>query len=179
MIYIKTELGKTEFQDKSLGFSLRQRSAFILFNGNRTVADIIQMTSALSVTTSDIDHMVAAGVLAPSVVSSGKPTVSALPISPPVSSVSSVSSVKPTVVASTLSPPVSAEKAKLDEQVQYAKAYPIAVKLTSALGFRGFMLNLSVESASDLKALRDLAPKIKKAAGVEKFKELEDALYLL
>ena len=174
MIYIKTELGKKEFQDKSLGFSLRQRSAFILFNGNRTVEDIIQMTSALSVTTSDIDHMVAVGVLAPSVVvSSGKPTVSALPISPP------VSSAKPMVVASSLNPPVSAEKAKLDEQVQYAKAYPIAVKLTSALGFRGFMLNLSVESASNLKELRDLAPKIKQASGVEKFKELEDALYLL
>lgn len=173
MIYIKTELGKKEFQDKSLGFSLRQRSAFILFNGDRTVEDIIQMTSALSVTTSDIDHMVAAGVLAPSVVLSVKPTVSALPLSPP------VSSGKPMVVASILNPPVSAEKAKLDEQAQYAKAYPIAVKLTSALGFRGFMLNLSVESASDLKALRDLAPKIKKAAGVENFKELEDALYLL
>ena len=65
----------------------------------------------------------------------------------------------------------------LDDQVHYARAYPIAVRLTSNLGLRGFRLNLSVESAGDLEKLKDLAPKIKEAVGVEKFRELEDALY--
>ena len=65
----------------------------------------------------------------------------------------------------------------LSDQAQYAKAYPISVKLTSNLGLRGFRLNLAVESAGDLEKLKDLAPKIKEAVGVEKFKELENALY--
>ena len=64
-----------------------------------------------------------------------------------------------------------------NDQDHYAKAYPVAVRLTSNLGLRGFRLNLSVESARDLEALKDLAPKIKEAVGVEKFKELENALY--
>ena len=62
-------------------------------------------------------------------------------------------------------------------QAQYAKAYPIAVRLTSNLGLRGFRLNLAVESSRDLEALKDLGSKIKEAVGVEKFRELEDALY--
>jgi hypothetical protein len=65
----------------------------------------------------------------------------------------------------------------LDDQAHYARAYPVAVRLASNLGLRGFRLNLSVESAADLEGLKDLAPKIKVAVGVDKFKELEDALY--
>ena len=158
MIYIKTPLGKTEFQEKSLTFTPPQRSAFILFDGTRTVKSVIEMTAAFGVTTVDIDRMVAAGVLALSeVVVSAKTTASA-----------------PTLSALA---PVSAEKAKLDEQVQYAKAYLIAVRLTSNLGIRGFRLNLSVESAGNLSELKEVAPKIKAAIGADKFKELEDALY--
>ena len=65
----------------------------------------------------------------------------------------------------------------LDDQAHYSRAYPIAVRLTSNLGLRGFRLNLAVESAADLEALKDLAPKIKEAVGMDKFSELEDALY--
>jgi hypothetical protein len=46
-----------------------------------------------------------------------------------------------------------------------------------SLGLRGFRLKLAVESAAALEALKDLAPKIKEAVGVAKFRELEDALY--
>lgn len=63
-----------------------------------------------------------------------------------------------------------------NEQAQSSKGYPIAVRLTSNLGLRGFRLNLLVESAANLEALKDLAPKIKEVIGVEKFSELEDAL---
>jgi len=62
-------------------------------------------------------------------------------------------------------------------QAHYSKAYPIATRLTARLGLRGFRLNLAVEAAGDLEKLRHLAPKIKDAVGLEKFQELENALY--
>ena len=62
-------------------------------------------------------------------------------------------------------------------QARYSKAYPIAIRLTAALGLRGFRLNLAVEGAGNLDKLKELAPKIKEAVGPEKFLELENALY--
>lgn len=64
----------------------------------------------------------------------------------------------------------------LSAQAHYAMAYPIAIRLTAALGLRGFRLNLAVEAASDLDKLKELAVKIKDAVGPEKYKDLDDAL---
>ena len=166
MIYVKTELGKTALHDKSLGLSPRQRSAFILFDGKRSVDEILKLTTALGVTVDDVSRLQALGLLAETNASSvGNPTGL---VAPPVSA----------SVASPPNLPSPAEQGPtLSDQGQYAKAYPIAVRLTSNLGLRGFRLNLSVESAGNLEKLKDLAPKIKEAVGLEKFKELEDALY--
>jgi hypothetical protein len=149
MIYIKTELGKTALQDRSLGLSPRQRSAFIMCDGTRTLDDVFKLTSALGVTADDIDRLVTLGLLAP---------------------VAGVARISP-------APPVSGQGPTAKDQAHYAKAYLIAVRLTGSLGLRGFRLNLAVESAGDLEELKDLAPKIKEAVGLEKFRELEDALY--
>jgi hypothetical protein len=169
MIYVKTELGKTALQDKSLGLTPRQRSSFIMFDGKRTVAEVLKLTIALGVTADHLSRLVALGLLVPLDAdaemgsSVGGTETSALAMGDAKGDTSLVSSAPQ-------SPAISA-------QAQYAKAYPVAVRLTSSLGLRGFRLNLSVESAADLEALKDLAPKIKEAVGVEKFRELEDALY--
>jgi hypothetical protein len=158
MIYIKTELGKTALQDRSLGLSPRQRSAFIMCDGTRTLDDVFKLTSALGVTAEDIDRLVTLGLLAPAAgVARSSPA--------------------PAVAAPSSAPPVSGQGPTSKDQAHYAKAYLIAVRLTGSLGLRGFRLNLAVESAGDLEELKDLAPKIKEAVGLEKFRELEDALY--
>ena len=64
----------------------------------------------------------------------------------------------------------------LSAQAHFLMAYPIATRLTAALGLRGFRLNLAVEAAGDLDKLKELAPRIKEAVGAEKYQDLDDAL---
>ena len=159
MIYTKTELGRTVLQDRSLGLSPRQRSAFILFDGTRDLEQVLKLTKALGVTADDISRLVELALLVPKDAADDRKRADAaqVPLAAPAAS--------------------AGEFPALDDQAHYARAYPIAVRLTSNLGLRGFRLNLAVESAADLKALKDLAPKIKEAVGMDKFSELEDALY--
>lgn len=153
MIYIKTELGQTALQNRSIPLTPRQRSAFIMFDGKRSVDDVLKATAGLQVTADDLVHLVSLGLLAPLVpsglVKTDPPITDHMPDGSPT----------------------------LSAQEHYSRAYPIAIKLTSALGLRGFRLNLAVEGAADLEQLQALAPKIKEAVGPEKFKELQDALY--
>ena len=153
MIYAKTELGQTAVQNRTIALTPRQRSAFIMFDGKRSMEDVVKATSGFGVTTEDIHHLISLGLLAPAAVQA--------PAAP--------------------SPEVSAQNADgsptLNAQEHYSKAYPIATRLTAALGLRGFRLNLAVEAAGDIDKLKELAPKIKEAVGPEKFKELENALY--
>ena len=64
MKYSKTDAGQKAFKERSPIFSSRQRSAFILFDGNKTLDEVLSATSALGVTKEDIDHLVAQGFLA-------------------------------------------------------------------------------------------------------------------
>ena len=173
MIYIKTELGKTALHDKSLGLTPRQRSSFIMFDGKRTLEEIFKLTSAIGVTGDDVNRLVTLGLLAPSQVAAPGTSSSAVSALAPAAPAQAVTNSAP----ATSMAPTSGQGPSASDQSHYAKAYLIAVRLTGALGLRGFRLNLAVESAGDLEKLKDLAPKIKEAVGVEKFRELEDALY--
>lgn len=64
----------------------------------------------------------------------------------------------------------------MSDQERYQIAKPLTIQLTATLGLRGFMLNLSVESASGCEALLDLLPQIQKAVGANAARELERAL---
>jgi hypothetical protein len=168
MRYKKTELGQTALHNRALALSPRQRSAFIMFDGKRTVSDVLKATAGLGVTTEDIQHLVSMALLA-------EVTQPIEPFSAPVANGTVASPKLPSSeapVVTATDKPVSAP-----DQANYSRAYPIATRLTAGLGLRGFRLNLAVEAAGDLTKLRELAPKIKDAVGPEKFKELENALY--
>lgn len=152
MIYIKTELGLSAFQSRSTALTPRQRSAFIMFDGKRSTQDVLKATAGLNLMAEDIDQMVSAGLLAPAAGSSvaAPPAKAAEPAAAP-----------PTLSA----------------QEHYSRAYPIASRLTAALGLRGFRLTLAVEGAGNLAELRQLGPKIEEAVGPEKFEELRSVLY--
>ena len=164
MIYLKTALGQAALQDRSVGLTPRQRSAFILFDGKRGSSEILKMTAALGITQSDLDHLLSLGLLA-------SPS--------PVAQVTALES-EPLPPAATPVAPLSSQKADgtptLSAQAHYSMAYPIATRLTASLGLRGFRLNLAVEAAGDLAKLKELAPRIKEAVGDEKYKELDEAL---
>ena len=62
------------------------------------------------------------------------------------------------------------------DQQRYLEGKALATQITAQLGLRGFRLNLSIESAANLKELIELLPKIQAAAGADHCKELEAAL---
>lgn len=161
MIYVKTELGQAALQNRA-SMLPRQRSAFILFDGKRSDEDVLKATAGLGVTLDDVIQLIHLGLLAPAHAPQAFGAALA-PVSRPAPLAEGPNSVdgKPTASA----------------QAHYSRAYPIATRLTAALGLRGFRLNLAVEAAGDLDKLRELAPRIKEAVGAEKFRDLEDALY--
>lgn len=156
MKLIKTETGQQAFKARSPLFSARQRTAFIMFDGQKSVEQVLAAATGLGLTPEDVEHMVAHEFLAPA---------------PGEAFLAQAHAVQ-----------VAAEQSVADSfkahsaQDRYKEAKPIATKLTAALGLRGFRLNLAVESAGGYEELLALLPKIKDAAGAKACVELERAL---
>jgi hypothetical protein len=147
MILVKTEVGQVAFKERSPLFSARQRSAFIMFDGARSIDQVLAATAGMGVTLEDIDHMMSLGFLL------SKNPVLAEPAQAPASDF-----------------PASSPQAR------YQAGKLLATQLTARLGLRGFMLNLAVESAAGYDELLALLPKIQDAVGVKACRELERAL---
>ena len=162
MIYAKTELGQAALQSRSAALTPRQRSALIMFDGKRSTHLVLKATAGLGITEDDVKHLVQLKLL------------TLIEAAAPVSATSAP--VAPVVQTAASAQPVSGPPS-LDAQAHYSRAYPIATRLTAALGLRGFRLNLAVEAAGNLAKLQELAPRIKEAVGPEKFRELQSALY--
>lgn len=154
MSYGKTQAGQLAFKERSPLLSARQRAAFILFDGVKSLNQVLAATAGLGITQADIDHMIGQGFL-----SDASPIETAVLTSP---------ESKPEVSAE----PVSDRS----PQERFSEAWPLATQLTATLGLRGFRLNLAVEAASGFDDLLALFPKIQAAAGVEKSLALEQAL---
>jgi len=156
MILLKTEAGQQALKDRSVPLSPRQRSAFILFDGKRSVDDVL--AAGMGIAREDIDQMIALGVLAPV---GGKAAEA-------VADNAAAEAAKPVAAA-----PESSGRSK---QQRYKDAYPIATQLTGGLGLMGFRLNLQVEGTTSYDDLAALAPKIRAAVGPEKAAALDKAL---
>ena len=153
MRYVKTEAGQKALKDRSL-LTPRQRSAFILFDGRRSVPQVLEATAGLGVTPEELVQLVELGLLTPS-----------------------QQSIEKAAAATAHAAAVVARQEDSDaSNERYKKAYPIAAQLTGALGLRGFRLNLAVEAAADVEALLALLPKIRETVGAGKCSELEQAL---
>lgn len=64
MKYSKTEVGQQAFKERSPQLSAKQRSAFILFDGAKTVEQVLAATAGIGVTPADVEHMVQQGFIA-------------------------------------------------------------------------------------------------------------------
>lgn len=156
MILVKTEAGQRVLKDRSIALTPRQRTAFILFDGKRSVGEVLE--SGMGVSREEIDRMVGLGLLAR--VGEGAAAVVAVPEALPVAA----------------APAADVPEAARSDQQRYKDAYPIATQLTGSLGLRGFRLNLAVEGTSNCEQLLELFPKIQAAVGLEKSSALERAL---
>lgn len=154
MIYTKTAAGHQVMKDRSVPLTPRQRSAFILVDGKRTVDQILAATAQMGVAREDLAKLVELGL---------------------VEDLAPEQTKKEVAVAAAREEAVRQHKQR-SAQERFAEAYPIAVKLTGGLGLRGFRLNLAVEAAGNYEELVALAPRIREAVGDEKFAALDDAL---
>jgi hypothetical protein len=161
MRLLKTELGQSAFKERSPLFSVRQRAMFILFDGKKSVAEILAATAGMGVTSADVDAMLAQGFLAAAVEADPTPAAAPLGVGPAASDDFFEGAPQPS---------------DRTDQQRYQEAKPLATQLTASLGLRGFRLNLAVESAAGVAELLALLPKIQEAAGTKACRELERAL---
>lgn len=152
MYLAKTVTGQKAFKDRSVLFSPRQRSAFIMFDGKHTVAEVLNHTAGLGLTREEVDRMVELGWLA-------QAPAAAEPVAMPLTDGSVAGLVE-----------------LQEAQSRYRRAYPLATQLTASIGLRGFRLNLAVEAAGSYPQLLALFPKIRETVGGGKTAELEMVL---
>jgi hypothetical protein len=159
MLLIKTQAGQEALKDRQGGLTSRQRTAFILFDGKRTTADVLAATAAMGITQDDVQAMLTQGLLEPAAGQAAAASLSA-----------SAGGAMPSFE-------LSDEVSGRSDMERYQSAYLIATELTSGLGLRGFRLNLALEGAGSFDDLAALAPKIREAVGDAKFARLEKALF--
>ncbi|WP_312129673.1 hypothetical protein [Diaphorobacter nitroreducens] len=154
MILVKTPAGQLALKDRQGALSPRQRSAFILFDGKRTLDQVLTATAAMGISREDVQLMIDQGLQ-----ESG-----------------------PGAPAAAAAAPADGAEVQVDgtgrtQRERYQAAYPIATELTASLGLKGFRLNLAVEGAAGYEDLAALAPKIREAVGDAKYTRLERALF--
>ncbi|MBF5006073.1 hypothetical protein [Diaphorobacter caeni] len=159
MIYVKTQAGQQALKERHASLAPRQRSAFILFDGKRTLAKVLEATAPMGITAQDVQGMVDQGLLEL--------------VSAPVAATTTANSAP---AAATGASGFGAESFRSSGD-RYQDAYRIATELTSGLGLRGLPLTLAVESAGGYRELLALAPKIRAAVGDVKFARLDQALH--
>ena len=172
MILAKTDTGQQVFRDRSVRLTPRQRSAFILFDGRRSVGEILAACEGIA--QDDVEQMIGLGLLGPV----GAPVPAAAPKT--AQSISAVTVPMPAVEAASpyieiASAPIAPQGDRSSQQ-RYKDAYPVATQLTGNLGLRGFRLNLAVEGTTSYEELLALAPKIRATVGPEKAAVLDRAL---
>jgi pyruvate/2-oxoglutarate dehydrogenase complex dihydrolipoamide acyltransferase (E2) component len=180
MILVKTEAGQQVFKDRSVPLSPRQRTAFILFDGKRSVDEVLAAGNGIA--REEIDQMVDLGLLQPT--GGGKAAAATAKAPEPATASGAAPAAAPESSAaaktSEAAKPKPAEPATAaagrSRQQRYKDAYPIATQLTGALGLMGFRLNLQVEGTTSYEDLVALAPKIRAAVGAEKAAALDKAL---
>lgn len=153
MIFIKTQAGQQALKERQGVLSPRQRSAFILFDGKRTLDQVLAATAAMGISQDDVQLMIDQGLLEGT-------QGGALPSE-----------------AAGEDPAPAEEDSGRSPRERYQAAYPIATELTASLGLRGFRLNLAVEGTAGFEDLAALAPKIREAVGDAKYVKLEKALF--
>lgn len=179
MSYFKTEAGQAAFRARSALFSARQRAAYILFDGVKSVERVLADTAGLGVTRPDIDDLVTHGFLQENAAPGASEPASA-PLAVPPATQPLPARTEAVTKASAAPLHALSQAAETvtprTPQERYSQAKPLATQLTASLGLRGFMLNLGVESAAGYDDLLALFPKIQSAVGAKKCEALERVL---
>lgn len=158
----KTPLGGQVMRDRSVALSQQQRSALILFDGKRTVEEVLRATSALGVTAADIEVLFNEGLL-----ETDEVDVHAGQATNPGDASDDIVPTVPSALGASLPVP---------NDLRFKQALNLAIELVSNAGFKGFGLTLELTGVSNMERLRALAPEMQRVIGYEKFKPLNELL---
>lgn len=122
MYLVKTPEGQQAFKERHVDLSQRLRSAFLLFDGSRSLAQVLTATAATGVSKDDILALVTKGWLArreaPALAGEATVAVEAQP----------AKAVLPSLAPAKVEPGSTMRR--------YQQAYPMAVSITGGLGSR-------------------------------------------
>lgn len=157
MYLVKTSSGQQAFKDRHADFSPRLRSAFLQFDGQRSLDQVLESIAGLGVTQEELLALVDRAWLAPreGVVAVATPA---------------------TAAPATVLPPAAVEGGS-DQARRYRQGYPLAIAITAGMGFKGFRLNMAVEAAIGYEQLVALAPRLREAASPASYAPLHEALF--
>jgi hypothetical protein len=161
----KTEVGHAAFKQRSPLFSARQRSLFILFDGKKSLDEVLAAAAGLGMGQADVEYLLSLGFLSQQAADL-----------PPDTGAAPLDALSMPAALSAAELPIAPPAEPRSEQQRYFDAKPIATQLTASLGLRGFMLNLAVESAAGYPELLKLLPKIQDAVGAKACRKLERIL---
>lgn len=150
MVIMKTLAGHRVLKDRSVPLTPRQRSAFILVDGRKSVAEILAATRAGGVAQADIDRLLELGL------------------------VEELS--KAAAIHLANEQKLEAKRSGRTPEQRFEEAWQYASMLTTSLGLRGYRLNNAVESATTYLDLLALAPRIREAVGEERYAMLDRLL---
>ncbi len=170
MHFVKTSAGQQAFKERHADLSPRLRSAFLLFDGQRSLAQVLQAVAGMGVTQDEILALVEREWLAPR--DAAEPRLGVVAVAVP-----SVPAAPAAAASSTDSAGDAPAQSEPSLAVRYRNAYPLAVAITANLGLKGFRLNLAVEAAMGYDQLVALAPRLREAASPASYLPLHEELF--
>jgi hypothetical protein len=151
--YAKTDVGQEVIKTRSVALSPRQRILLLLCDGKRVHEHLLQDTAGLGVTPQDVADLMQRGLI--------RVIDDDAPYSPFAQAAPAVQAAPPTAAEAA---PAEAVPTEMTAAERYREAYPVATRLTAALGLRGMRLQLEVERCSSAEELRALLPRLLDAA---------------
>ncbi|MFE1571755.1 hypothetical protein [Comamonas odontotermitis] len=187
LILKKTDKGLEALRARDPALPPRMRTAFILFDGNKSVEQVIELlpgnTGRLQLL-EDIKLLIQQGLLEllrpaqagevggwlnhPSETpgAAHEPVAPASAAPPPSLAEERQQAARHTIAPAQVSDPTD----------RYMKAYPVASQLVSELGLKGFRLQLALEKAQGYEGLVALLPRLREAIEAKKLRAVEKIL---
>lgn len=148
MRYAKTTAGVLAMKDRSVVLTVKQRAALVICDAKRPLEQVLQNLAAVGSTTADLDYLKSRGLVAE------------------------------------LPEPDEVDRQQAQRQFEavparqrYQAAYPIATRLASSLGLKGFTLTLALERSSNYEELCSVATRLQTMVPREQYTPLHHALY--
>lgn len=166
LVLKKTDKGLEALRSRDPALPKRLRTAFILFDGNKNVAQVMQLLpGSPALEREDVYSMLQAGwleLLNPS-------------LAPQVPARTSPSAA--TLAATAQKATASAQHPSIRNPAErYQQAYTLITSLLGGMGLRGFKLQLAVEKADGYEGLVALLPRLHTAFDAQKMHKIEKVL---